>query len=75
MNRIDDVSCLHMVNPMAQPEHAPSADSSTVASCAAADCRHNENENCTADDVRVQLTTHGQPICGTCTPDTPKVRP
>lgn len=59
---------------MAQPEPTPSAQSSTVASCAATDCHHNEDRNCTADDIEVTVKD-GQPVCGTYTSEAPKARP
>lgn len=59
---------------MAKPEHAPSSEASTVASCAATDCAHNEDRSCTADEIQVTMQG-GNPTCGTYTPEKPKARP
>lgn len=59
---------------MAQPQEKASGQTGTVASCAATDCRHNENRNCTAEAVKVTVKG-GQPVCGTYAPETPKARP
>jgi len=59
---------------MAQPQSQPSAGASAVASCAATDCHHNDNRNCTADEIQVTMEG-GTPTCGTYTTETPKARP
>jgi len=59
---------------MSQPERQPSAGASTVSSCAATDCQHNEDRNCNADEIQVTVQD-GQPTCGTYTPEAPKARP
>lgn len=58
---------------MAKPATKPEARA-TVASCGATDCAHNENRDCTADEVRVSMQD-GRATCQTYTPETPKARP
>lgn len=58
---------------MAQPEQNP-ATAATVKSCAATDCAHNENRECTASAVTVVLEA-GRPSCGTYEPSVPSARP
>ena len=41
---------------MANPERAPAGQASAVASCAATDCRHNEDRSCTAGEISTFLT-------------------
>jgi hypothetical protein len=59
---------------MADAQKQPAAQPAAVASCAATDCAHNEDRNCTADSIQVAVTD-GQAVCGTYTPEKPKARP
>ena len=59
---------------MANPERSPAGRTSAVAECAATDCRHNENRNCTAGEIQVRFTD-GKAVCGTYAPEKPKARP
>jgi hypothetical protein len=59
-----------MANPQEQRGSAPSA----VASCSATDCMHNENMECHAGEIRVEMTGQGA-ICGTYSPRKSKPRP
>jgi len=47
---------------------------STVASCSATECAHNENMECHAGEIQVETTGRGA-ICGTYNPRKPKARP
>ena len=49
-----------MANPQEQRAPAPSA----VASCSATDCTHNENRECHAVEILVEMGANGA-ICGT----------
>ena len=49
---------------------APSA----VGSCSATDCVHNENRECHAGEIHVEIGGQGA-ICGTYEPRTSKARP
>lgn len=59
-----------MANPQEQRAAAPSA----VASCSATDCTHNENRECHAGEIQVEMSGQGA-ICGTYSPRKPKARP
>ena len=59
---------------MSQAETAR-AEQATVASCAASECRHNENSACHASEVRMDVGSDGRAVCGTYEPATPKARP
>jgi hypothetical protein len=45
-----------------------------VASCSATDCSYNENRECHAGEIRVEMGAQGA-ICGTYDPRKPKARP
>ena len=59
---------------MAEPQKKAAAQSGAVASCAAVDCRHNEDASCHAESVTIQFEGR-QPVCGTYEKETPAVRP
>lgn len=59
---------------MAQRERQPEAQGSTVASCSATDCRHNEDRECTAGEIQVEMRENGA-VCATYAPRKPKARP
>ena len=59
---------------MANPQQRTSAAASTVASCAATDCTHNENRECHAGEIRVEIGGQGA-VCATYDPGKSKARP
>lgn len=59
-----------MANPKERHEAAPSA----VASCSATDCTHNEDRECHAGEIRVEMGAQGA-VCATYDPRRPKARP
>lgn len=59
-----------MANPMEKRAPAPSA----VASCSATDCVFNENHECHAGEIRVEMSGQSA-VCGTYDPRRPKARP
>lgn len=59
---------------MANPQEKRAAAPSAVASCSATDCTHNENRECHAGEIQVEMSGQGA-ICGTYSPRKPKARP
>jgi hypothetical protein len=59
---------------MANPREKQATAASTVASCSATDCSYNENRECHAGEIRVEMGGQGA-ICGTYNPTRPKARP
>jgi hypothetical protein len=59
---------------MANPQEKRAQATSAVASCAATDCQHNENRECHAGEIRVEMGAQGA-VCGTYNPAKPKARP
>lgn len=59
---------------MAQAERESKPQGSTVASCAATDCRHNDDRNCTAGEIELQMQGE-QVVCATYSPQKPRARP
>ncbi len=59
---------------MAEPQRKTSARASTVSSCAATDCSHNEKRECTAGSIEVRMSD-GKATCATYDPEKPKARP
>lgn len=59
---------------MAEAQRKPRASASTVESCAATDCTHNEDRNCHAGEIRVEVRDGGA-VCATYEPEKPKARP
>lgn len=59
-----------MTNPQQDRAPAPSA----VASCSATDCSYNENQECHAGEIRVEMSGQGA-ICATYEPRRTKPRP
>ena len=59
---------------MANPQEQRGAGHSAVASCSATDCVHNENRECHAGEIQVEMGAQGA-VCGTYDPRTPKARP
>lgn len=59
-----------MANPQQKRAEAPSA----VASCSATDCTHNENRECHAGEIRVEMGAQGA-VCGTYDPGRARARP
>jgi hypothetical protein len=58
----------------AQPQERRGQAPSAVASCSATDCAHNENRQCHAGEIKVEMSAQGA-ICATYNPSKPKVRP
>lgn len=56
----------------AQPHSRPGT--SVVGSCTATDCRHNEERECHAGEIMVQIGSGGA-LCGTYDPEAPQTRP
>ena len=59
---------------MADAQRKASTSTSTVASCAATDCTHNENRSCQAGEVEIEVRD-GRATCATYSSETPKARP
>ncbi|HSJ24834.1 MAG TPA: DUF1540 domain-containing protein [Longimicrobiales bacterium] len=59
---------------MADAQRQPGASASTVGSCTATDCRHNEEQECHAGEILVQINA-GSAVCGTYSPEAPQTRP
>jgi hypothetical protein len=59
---------------MANPMERKSPATSTVASCNATDCVHNENHSCHAGEIHVEMGAQGA-ICGTYESSRAKSRP
>jgi hypothetical protein len=59
---------------MANPQERGAAARSAVGSCSATDCTHNENMECHAGEIRVEMSSQGA-ICGTYDPRKSKPRP
>lgn len=59
---------------MAEPQERMGEGHSMVASCSATDCTHNENRECHAGEIRVEMGGQGA-ICGTYNPRKAKARP
>lgn len=59
---------------MAEPQKKPAPGASAVSECSATDCTHNENRECHAGEIVVQMTGN-QAVCGTYDPSTPRARP
>ena len=58
---------------MARPAEQRRPQASTVSSCSARDCMHNENGECHAGSISVEMKDRGA-ICATYSPE-PKARP
>ena len=59
-----------MQNPQEKRAAAPSA----VAACSVTDCVHNENRECHAGEITVEVGAQGA-VCATYRPEKPKARP
>ena len=59
---------------MAEPQKKSIPGASAVGECTATDCSHNENRECHAGEIVVQIQG-GNAICGTYNPTSPKARP
>jgi hypothetical protein len=59
---------------MADAQPHSRAHSSVVGSCTATDCRHNEERECHAGEILVQIGQSGA-VCGTYSPEGPSTRP
>lgn len=59
---------------MVQQQRQPTPQASTVASCSATDCQHNDDRNCTAGEIQVEIRQN-RAVCATYSPQKPKPRP
>jgi len=59
---------------MAKPQEKPRDRAATVSACAATDCSHNEDRDCTADEIELRVES-GRAVCATYTTERPKARP
>ncbi len=59
---------------MAEAQRKESSELAVVSACDATDCAHNEDRNCHADSVSIQIQ-NGTAVCGTYTPESPRPRP
>jgi hypothetical protein len=59
---------------MAEPHRQARPESSVVGSCTATECRHNEDRECHAGEILVQING-GTAVCGTYSPESPQTRP
>jgi hypothetical protein len=58
---------------MARPAEQKGPQASTVSACSARDCMYNEDGDCHAGSIRVEMR-EGGPVCATYNPE-PKARP
>ncbi len=59
---------------MANPQERTSAQASVVAACSATDCTYNQERECHAGEIRVEVGAQGA-VCATYTPERAKARP
>jgi len=59
---------------MANPQEKRAQAASSVASCSATDCKHNEDQECHAGEIRIEMGPQGA-TCATYSPTKPKARP
>ena len=59
---------------MADAQRNPRAQASVVGECTATDCRYNEQRECHAGEILVQIGAQGA-RCATYDPETPRARP
>jgi hypothetical protein len=59
---------------MANPHEQPQPQTSTVAACTVTDCVHNEDHECHAGAIRVEVGANGA-TCATYQPERPRARP
>jgi hypothetical protein len=59
---------------MGDPQARSRPQSSVVGSCTATECRHNEDRECHAGEILVQIGGSGA-VCGTYDPEGPQARP
>lgn len=59
-----------MANPQERHQSSPSA----VGACTVTDCRYNENRECHAGEIRVEVGAQGA-VCATYSPETSRPRP
>ena len=59
---------------MANPQERTSAQASVVAACSVTDCTYNQNRECHAGEIRVEVGAQGA-VCATYTPERAKARP
>ena len=59
---------------MANPQERSSAQTSVVAACTVTDCTYNQDRECHAGEIRVEIGAQGA-VCATYTPEDSKPRP
>lgn len=59
---------------MANPQERQRGEPSAVASCSVTDCVHNEDRDCHAGEIRVEVGPQGA-VCATYTPEKNRPRP
>ncbi|MDQ3604911.1 MAG: DUF1540 domain-containing protein [Gemmatimonadota bacterium] len=59
---------------MANPQERSKEQTSAVAACLVTDCRFNENQDCHAGEIRVEVGAQGA-VCATYSPETARPRP
>ncbi len=59
---------------MANPQEKHAAHPSAVAACTVTDCKFNENHECHAGEIRVEVGAQGA-VCATYTPERNRPRP
>ena len=59
---------------MANPQEKRAAQPSAVAACTVTDCKFNENQDCHAGEIRVEVGAQGA-VCATYTPEKNRARP
>ena len=60
---------------MAEPQKKARAEAATVSSCHATNCVHNEDKNCHADAIVVEMSADGHATCVTYESESPAARP
>lgn len=59
---------------MAHPQERSREQTSAVAACSVTDCRFNENHDCHAGEIRVEVGSQGA-VCATYSPEASRPRP
>ena len=65
---------LNKENPMASPQENRAAQPSAVAACSVTDCKYNQDHDCHAGEIRVEVGAQGA-VCATYTPERNRPRP
>jgi hypothetical protein len=59
---------------MANPQERRAEAASVVGACTVTDCKFNENHECHAGEIRVEIGAQGA-VCSTYTPEKGRARP